>query len=127
MSFTCPKCAAVSHNPNDERERYCARCRGFVDDHPPKTLEELKAELVIALRTAIAPIMWRERVTPEFITKVEETLVKVLKELRESARYVPLLKIHTEAVRDRVHVTFSSDDPETQAWLRSLHLQVDVP
>jgi hypothetical protein len=31
-SFTCPRCDAVSHNPNDARERYCGRCHVFVDD-----------------------------------------------------------------------------------------------
>ena len=29
MSYTCPRCGAVSHNPNDERERYCGRCKTF--------------------------------------------------------------------------------------------------
>jgi hypothetical protein len=32
--FTCPRCGAVSHNPNDARERYCGRCHVFVDDVP---------------------------------------------------------------------------------------------
>lgn len=30
--FTCPDCGTVSHNPNDVRQRYCARCHFFVDD-----------------------------------------------------------------------------------------------
>lgn len=30
-SFTCPRCGAVSFNPNDIRERYCGRCHVFVD------------------------------------------------------------------------------------------------
>ena len=29
MSYTCPRCGAVSHNQNDERERYCGRCKTF--------------------------------------------------------------------------------------------------
>lgn len=29
MSYTCPTCGAVSHNSNDEREKYCARCHAF--------------------------------------------------------------------------------------------------
>ncbi len=29
MSFACPVCAAVSHNPNDEREGYCGRCHDW--------------------------------------------------------------------------------------------------
>jgi hypothetical protein len=29
MSFTCPKCNAVSYNPNDVRERYCGACHEF--------------------------------------------------------------------------------------------------
>jgi hypothetical protein len=30
--FRCPRCGAVSYNPNDLRERYCGRCHVFVDD-----------------------------------------------------------------------------------------------
>jgi hypothetical protein len=32
MSFTCPKCRRVSHNPNDERERYCGYCHEFIGE-----------------------------------------------------------------------------------------------
>lgn len=32
MTFECPDCGAVSNNPNDARNRYCARCHAFVDD-----------------------------------------------------------------------------------------------
>jgi hypothetical protein len=28
--FVCPKCEAVSYNPNDIREQYCGRCHKFV-------------------------------------------------------------------------------------------------
>lgn len=39
--FTCPFCDAVSHNPNDARERVCGRCHVFVDDVPrPQQLPE---------------------------------------------------------------------------------------
>ncbi len=31
MSFACPICSRVSHNPRDEAERYCGVC-GFVDE-----------------------------------------------------------------------------------------------
>jgi hypothetical protein len=30
--FTCPRCGATSYNANDFIERYCARCKVFVDD-----------------------------------------------------------------------------------------------
>jgi hypothetical protein len=30
--FRCPRCGAVSHNPNDAREQYCGRCHVFVTD-----------------------------------------------------------------------------------------------
>lgn len=29
MSFVCPLCDTISHNPNDETQRYCARCHVF--------------------------------------------------------------------------------------------------
>lgn len=32
-TFTCPKCGAVSHNPNDVRERYCGACHEFFPCH----------------------------------------------------------------------------------------------
>jgi ribosomal protein S27AE len=32
MSYTCPHCGATSHNPNDERERYCGRCHLYASD-----------------------------------------------------------------------------------------------
>jgi hypothetical protein len=35
MSYTCPKCRRVSHNPIDERERYCGACNTFAADHSP--------------------------------------------------------------------------------------------
>ncbi len=31
MSYTCPKCGLISHNPTDEREKYCLRCHVFED------------------------------------------------------------------------------------------------
>ncbi len=30
--FTCPICGAVSHNIGDVLNRYCGRCKVFVDD-----------------------------------------------------------------------------------------------
>jgi hypothetical protein len=32
-TFTCPKCSAVSHNPNDVKERYCGACHEFFPCH----------------------------------------------------------------------------------------------
>lgn len=31
-TFTCPKCGAVSYNPNDIREGYCGRCHEFTGE-----------------------------------------------------------------------------------------------
>lgn len=31
--FTCPRCFAVSHNPNDTQHQYCGRCHRFFGDH----------------------------------------------------------------------------------------------
>ncbi len=31
MAYTCPKCGRTSHNPNDERHRYCGACHQFED------------------------------------------------------------------------------------------------
>lgn len=32
VPFLCPKCGAVSDNPNDKREGYCARCHAFAGE-----------------------------------------------------------------------------------------------
>lgn len=32
MSFECAFCGAISHNINDERERYCGACHNFVGE-----------------------------------------------------------------------------------------------
>ena len=32
MAYACPTCAAVSHHPMDEAQRYCARCKAFEDE-----------------------------------------------------------------------------------------------
>ena len=32
MSYTCPNCGKVSHNPNDETHRYCGACHRFEGD-----------------------------------------------------------------------------------------------
>ena len=32
VPFACPRCGAVSHNPNDAANRYCGRCHMFVED-----------------------------------------------------------------------------------------------
>jgi predicted RNA-binding Zn-ribbon protein involved in translation (DUF1610 family) len=29
LSFTCPKCGRVSHNPNDAQNYYCSHCKVF--------------------------------------------------------------------------------------------------
>lgn len=47
MSFTCPRCAAVSHHPEDERKGYCARCRWWTGDTLlglPHVIEEAERE-----------------------------------------------------------------------------------
>lgn len=33
MTFKCPKCGRVSHNPNDAIEKYCGSCHAFFDDN----------------------------------------------------------------------------------------------
>lgn len=32
MAYTCPRCGAMSHNPNDEARRFCGACNRFEDD-----------------------------------------------------------------------------------------------
>jgi hypothetical protein len=34
-TFTCPVCERTTDDPNDVRERYCARCHGITTSAPP--------------------------------------------------------------------------------------------
>lgn len=34
--FTCPRCNATSHNPNDKAEGYCGRCHTWTDPTAPR-------------------------------------------------------------------------------------------
>ena len=56
MAFTCPRCARVSHSPEDERQGYCGACR----DWTGRDLQvpcDVPAELVARHRdTALAAI-----------------------------------------------------------------------
>lgn len=40
MPFTCQRCGAVSHNPNDEREGYCGSCHRYADEGVDSLLRE---------------------------------------------------------------------------------------
>lgn len=35
LSFTCPRCGAVSYHPTDRAEGYCARCHDYTGDRTP--------------------------------------------------------------------------------------------
>jgi hypothetical protein len=63
-SFTCPFCGALSHNPNDARERYCGRCHRFVDD---ASWVEAEVELFAAeVGTCLAIIGGQRKPDPAF-------------------------------------------------------------
>jgi hypothetical protein len=51
VSFTCPRCGATSHNPNDEREGYCGACHAFTGSAPRVAAEP--AELTHAGHEAL--------------------------------------------------------------------------
>lgn len=48
MSYTCPRCGAVSHNPHDENERYCGRCHEFEDEGKNARVDEIVDEVIAA-------------------------------------------------------------------------------
>jgi hypothetical protein len=50
MSFTCPICEKTSHNPNDERERYCDNCKAFTREIGRELkVSELKPGMVVVV------------------------------------------------------------------------------
>lgn len=55
MSFTCPECGRTSHNPNDERYRYCGACHKFFPgeaDEPAGVVAI--SQLIIEARSVMA-------------------------------------------------------------------------
>lgn len=62
MSFTCPVCFKTSHNPNDERERYCGNCHAFTSREIGRELKvsELKPYTVVIVAKLGRPAatMW---------------------------------------------------------------------
>lgn len=44
MTYTCPECGALSHNPHDEAERYCGRCHQYEERAKNTRLAQLLAE-----------------------------------------------------------------------------------
>lgn len=53
MAYTCPRCGMRSHNPNDEKYRYCGGCHEHTGD------VGLDDELTKLLLAAIAQAMFR--------------------------------------------------------------------
>jgi hypothetical protein len=49
-SFTCPRCGAVSHHPDDIREGYCGRCRDWTG--LPAWLEQMPLDSPEHIRSA---------------------------------------------------------------------------
>lgn len=36
MTFTCPRCGMISHNPNDAENGYCGACGAFTGNEPAR-------------------------------------------------------------------------------------------
>lgn len=79
MAFTCPFCGAVSHNPNDARERYCGRCL-FVDDqiHPDHVVKVCRPGsgpgCCAYLASVEPPIYFCAKVMPDLVRAIRERM-----------------------------------------------------
>jgi histidine triad (HIT) family protein len=78
-SFTCPRCGATSHNPNDVREGYCGRCHAWTRDSPcvfcAIVEERAPAEIVRRWTDTIA-IVPLNPVTPGHVLVIPHAHVK---------------------------------------------------
>ena len=84
MAFTCPRCGAVSHNPNDERERYCGRCHQWADDAPapPDEWTEEKVEEIYNRTKPMFDLMMQE---PTFAAMMKDLAKEFSKDAYEAA------------------------------------------
>ena len=55
MSYTCAKCGLVSHNPTDEREKYCVQCHAFEDDDRAQKQRAFARRLYAAMKAPTNP------------------------------------------------------------------------
>lgn len=55
MPFTCPECSRTSHNPNDEKYRYCGACHKFFTDEIDEPADVVTiSQLIIEARAVMA-------------------------------------------------------------------------
>jgi len=55
MPFTCPDCQRTSHNPNDERYRYCGACHKYFTDGADERADVVVLSgLIIEARAVLA-------------------------------------------------------------------------
>lgn len=59
QTFTCPRCGATSHNPNDVREAYCGRCHDWTRPSEPLVLPPLRPpiERLVEGWDALVPVL----------------------------------------------------------------------
>jgi len=71
MAFTCPRCFKTSHNPNDERERYCGNCHQFFSREIGRELKvsELNPRTVVWIAKLGRPFasMWVVAVSDKLV------------------------------------------------------------
>lgn len=55
MPFTCPDCGRTSHNPNDEKYRYCGACHVFFPEETNEPADVVAiSQLIIEARAVMA-------------------------------------------------------------------------
>jgi len=47
LRYKCPRCGAVSANPNDVVHMYCGRCHAFAQDYPAPPVEQIVARILM--------------------------------------------------------------------------------
>ena len=85
VPFACPRCGAVSHNPNDAAHRYCGRCHLFVEDAPPYWRCQPQETR-----------MTETEMPMEFTTHMLKTTVETLIDLDEPEAILPTLRLAAE-------------------------------
>jgi len=75
MSFECPRCGAVSHNPNDERHGYCGRCHAWTREPPmPPPPGFWMHETSGRLRPAVEAYLLGQHMAPDQIASLRAYL-----------------------------------------------------
>lgn len=99
-SFVCPRCQAVSYNPNDIRECYCGACHQFADDAQPAA--DMSHNPVSRVLWVPLEKIFSNNYNPNSVALMEMRLLYISIKHDGTRRHRPLRRTGAEVSRERM-------------------------